>query len=84
MSSKYHLKISNQLKKIFELYIKLDPLNRHNTVSQYLHSIINEKANEILKYLKNELDKGNKEISKILNEKEYEDVKKALELDLKF
>lgn len=84
MASKYHLKISRELKKIFEVYTLIDPLKRFSTISQYLHTVVNDKANEILDFLNSELKKSNTDLIEILEKKEYEEVKKALELDLRF
>ncbi|MHA1488559.1 MAG: hypothetical protein ACTSRI_02755 [Promethearchaeota archaeon] len=83
MSSKYPLWINRKLIKIITIYIEMDPLQRYNTVSQYLNSLINEKANEIFDIIKSEL-KTNPDLKKVLQKKENEDVLKAIELNLKF
>ena len=83
MSKKYNLKISSEMIKVFDVYRKIDPLKRHSTISQFLNSIINEKANEILDILRSKIE-NNPEIEKILEEEKYKEVKRQLELDLRF
>lgn len=77
MSKKYNLRVNEKLTKIFEVYIKLDPLKKHATISQYLTKLIEDDAERILDMFRSRLE-TDKELQALLKKQEYEEVLKAI------
>ena len=60
------------------VYIKLDPLEKFGTISQFFTKLIDEEANRILKFIKSKMD-SDEDLKKLLKDPEYEEILKALE-----
>ncbi len=81
MAKKYNLKIPEELVKIFEFYIQMEPFNRYSTISKYLNKVINDEADRILNFIRTEI-KENEDMKEMLESQKYKELKKALNFDL--
>lgn len=85
MSDKYDLKLNAIIKSIISLWLEVDPdpLGQVRFASDHLRLVIHKDVNEILDKLE-ELEKTNTKLKKLLDKKEYEGVKKAIESKKRF
>ena len=85
MSGKYDVKFDQIIKKILDIYIKMNPdkLERFTTTAGFIKTKISKEVNKALDFLDEERN-SNTELQKLLKSKEFKDVLDILETNERF
>ena len=83
MDDRYGIKLNPKIKKILDIYKKVDPLKRHGNSAAYVKTAIYQQINQYLDEL-DMLRAKNKELQKILSREENKDVLEMLENKIRF
>ena len=83
MDDRYGIKLSPMIKKILDIYKKIDPLKRYGNSAGYIKTAIYQQVNKYLDEL-DLLRTNNEEVKKILSQENNKDVLEMLENKIRF